>query len=160
MHIPLQTALIIVHRSQTYVSHTTRLQAFSTKSLKKFAPSGYRSQHKSGTILVKTFYLRATPYFGICHFFLRYWEPPQCPSRGCPQFLDTFFHSQLALFFNVTISSFISCLGLHSSLSSFAKLVSILNDFPLICDPCYAHRILGSPGGRQTLRVATKKCMA
>ena len=78
-------------------------------------------------------------------------NPPQCPSCGCPQFLDTFFHCQLALFFNVTISSFIFCLRLHSSLSSFAKLVSILNDFPLICDPCYAHRILGSPGGEANI---------
>ena len=34
-----------------------------------------------------------------------------------------------------------------------------MNDFPVIGDPCFTHRILGSPGG-QTLRVATKKCMA
>ena len=25
---------------------------------------------------------------------------------------------------------------------------SIMNDFPVIGDPCFAHRILGSPGGK------------
>ena len=39
------------------------------------------------------------------------------------------------------------------------SLPSSMNDFPVTGDPCFAHRILGSPGG-QTLRVATKKCMA
>ena len=34
-----------------------------------------------------------------------------------------------------------------------------MNDFPVIGYSCFAHRILGSPGG-QTLRVAIKNCMA
>ena len=34
-----------------------------------------------------------------------------------------------------------------------------MNDFPVIGYSCFAHRILGSPGG-QTLRVSTKNCTA
>ena len=26
-----------------------------------------------------------------------------------------------------------------------------MNDFPVIGDPCYAHRILGSPGGKHSV---------
>ena len=82
--------------------------------------------------MLLTFDGRCNPYFGDMRLKI----------LMLPNF-NVLFLLVLITFFNIFFFVF-------SCLPKVDNVIKSLNDFPEIGDPCFAHRILGSPGGKRS----------